>query len=73
MAATIFAATLKVLALSDTIRTGKLLLDVKRLKLRMNAWEVMSGTMSKWTARVTQQVYRQIHTFLEDETTVSLT
>ena len=33
----------------------------------------MSGTMSKWTALVTQQVYKHIHTFLEVDATVSLT
>ena len=65
VAAIAFATALKVLALSDGIRTEKLL-DVKRFKLRINACEVISGTMSKCTA------HKQIHTFLE-ETTVSLT
>lgn len=62
VADTVLAAALKVLA--DIILTGKPLLEVKHLKQRMNASFVMSGTTSRWAAQVTQQVYRQIHTFL---------
>ena len=56
MAAICFAADLNVLALSDNILTGKPLLEVKRLKLRMNDCDVKSGTMSRCTALVAQQV-----------------
>lgn len=39
----------------------------------MKNCDVMSETTSKCTALVTQQVYRQIHTFFEEEVIVTLT
>ena len=56
-------ADLKVLPLSETIFKGNPLLAVNLQKLLRKASAVKSETMSRWTAFVTQQVYKQIHTF----------
>ena len=55
-------AFLKVFALSDIIRIGVPCLAAKRLKFRKTDKVVMSGTISRYTALVEQQVYRQSHT-----------
>jgi len=57
------AAALKVLALSDSLR-GNPHRAENRLRLLRNEGVVRSGTRSKCTALITQQVYKQIQTFL---------
>ena len=71
MVAIVFAADLNILALSEMIRTGNPRLDVKRLKLQINDGADMSGTKSKCTTLVAQQVYRQIQLFLDVDVTLS--
>jgi len=61
----ILAAALNVLPLSDTILTGSPLRDANLFKLRMKVVVEMSETKSRCTARITQHVYKQIHTLLE--------
>ena len=66
-----FSTVLNVLALSETIWTGNPHRDVKHLKLRINDAAIISGTKSKCTALVVQQVYRQIHIFIDVDVTLS--
>ena len=66
------SAALKVLPLSDNILPGTPLLAVNCLKLLRNAVAFISVMSSIWTDRVTQQVYKQSHTFLEVAANVSL-
>ena len=58
-----FAADLKVLALSEIMRAGRPLLPQILLKLRMNVGAEMLTTSSKCMALVTQHVYNAIKTF----------
>ena len=57
------AADLMVFALSEMNIKGIPLLVQNLLRLRMNIAVDISGTISKWTAHVTQHVYRHIHVF----------
>ena len=57
------AAALKVFPLSEIKQCGSPLLAQNRLR-RMNVSVDVSGTMSKLTALVVQQVYKQTHTLL---------
>ena len=65
MALSSLAAALNVFPLSEMNLLGSPLLAVNRLRLHKNAEVVMSMTMSRWIARTTQRVYRQIQTLQE--------
>ena len=58
------AAALNVLALSERIRFGSPLLAENRFRHQTKVVVVMSRTNSRWIARTTQQVNKQIHTLL---------
>ena len=58
-----FAVALKVFPLSEIILCESPLLAVKRLKHWMKLSAVRSGTISRWTALMTQHVNKQIQTF----------
>ena len=55
-------ADLKVFALSEMIREGTPLRAQNLRKFLKNASVDISGTRSRYTARVTQHVYSDIHT-----------
>ena len=57
------SAPLNVFPLSEMTRFGKPLRATNLLKLRMNESVLKSVSMSRCTARVAQQVYKQIHVF----------
>ena len=61
------AVALKVFALSEIIFLGRPLLAIYLFKQWMNAKVDNSLTSSRWMALVTQQVNKQIHTFLSSE------
>ena len=62
----ILLADLKVLLLSDITVRGRPLRAENHLKHQIKESAVMSKTSSRWIALVTQQVNKEIHTFVSD-------